>query len=102
MRVAEVVGKVTLNRCHPTFDGATLKLVIPLTIEDLMRDEREAEETLVAWDELGAACGTRIALSEGPEAGQPFRPEIKPVEAYASAILDELNVETSLVRRLID
>ena len=36
--------------------------------------------------------GSLIAVSEGAEATQPFRPELKPVDAYASAILDEVNV----------
>jgi hypothetical protein len=33
-----------------------------------------------------------VALSEGGEAAQPFRPELKPVDAYNAAILDELDV----------
>ena len=102
MRIAEVVGKVTLNRWHPTFHGAKLKLVIPLTVEDLMAEELPAEDTLVAWDELGAGPGAHIAMSEGPEAAQPFRPEIKPVDAYAAAILDDLNIEEPLVKGIIE
>ncbi len=100
MRIAEVVGKVTLNRCHPTFRGANLKLVIPLLADDLVSDQPPSSETLVAWDELGAGCGSHIALSEGPEAAQPFRPAIKPVDAYAAAILDGLEVDESLVKKL--
>lgn len=102
MRIAEVVGKLTLNRCHPSFQGANLKLVIPLSADDLVRDEPAAAETLVAWDELGAGHGAYIALSEGPEAAQPFRPDIKPVDAYAAAILDDLNIDESLVQKLND
>ncbi len=102
MRIAEVVGKVTLNRCHPSFRGANLKLVIPLMSEDLVQDDPPSAETLVAWDQLGAGVGSHIALSEGPEAAQPFRPEIKPVDAYAAAILDELNVDETLVRNMLE
>ncbi len=109
MRIAEVIGKVTLNRCHPSFRGANLKLVTPLMTAQLDQDALDqdgldqdgldqdgarATEILVAWDELGAGLGSYIALSEGPEAAQPFRPEIKPVDAYAAAILDDLNMET--------
>ncbi|MFO7907747.1 MAG: EutN/CcmL family microcompartment protein [Planctomycetota bacterium] len=102
MRIAEVVGSVTLNRCHPSFESANLKLVIPLTLEDIARGEARGDEPLVAWDQLGAGLGARIALSEGPEAANPFRPERKPVEACVAAILDNLNLEESLVRSLVN
>lgn len=102
MRIAEVVGNVTLNRCHPSFEGANLKLVVPLKLEDLARGETTGTETVVAWDELNAGIGARIALAEGPEASNPFRPERKPVGAYAAAILDNLNLEQALVEALSD
>jgi ethanolamine utilization protein EutN len=102
MRIAEVVGKVTLNRCHDTFRGANLKLVIPLTVADLVADGPAGDETLVAWDQLGAGPGELIAMSEGPEAAQPFRPEIKPIDAYVAAILDDLNVETDLAKKIAE
>ena len=102
MRIAQVLGNVTLNRCHPSFRNASLKLVVPLDIQDLAQEPLSpaGAETLVAWDQLGAGTGSLIALSEGPEAAQPFRPEIKPVDAYAAAILDKLNLEETLVRQL--
>jgi hypothetical protein len=31
-------------------------------------------------------------LSEGPEAAQPFLPELKPVDAYNAGILDHLDI----------
>ena len=49
-------------------------------------------EELVVWDELGAGIGSRIALSDGAEAAQPFRPENKPVDAYNAAILDSIEI----------
>ncbi len=101
MRIAEVVGKVTLNRCHPSFEGAKLRLVIPLLLEDLVSDQPPTADTLVAWDELGAGYGSHVALSEGPEASQPFRPEIKPLDASVTAILDGLEVDEDLVKRLL-
>lgn len=102
MRIAEVIGNVTLNQCHPTFQAANLKLVVPLTLENLTRDEPATSEPVVAWDELGAGLGARIALAEGPEASQPFRPEIKPMNAYIAAILDNVNLEEPLVKKLLD
>ena len=42
MRIATVIGTVTLNCCHPSIDGATLKLAIPMTLEDQRGHRREA------------------------------------------------------------
>jgi microcompartment protein CcmK/EutM len=92
MRIAKVVGTVTLNRCHPSFQGARLRLVVPLSLAELKGDEQPQADEMVVWDENGAGLGSLIAISEGAEATQPFRPELKPVDAYASAILDEVNI----------
>ncbi len=97
MKIAEIVGTVTLNRALPEFAGASLKLAVPMSLEELANDKTPMADTLVVWDELGAGIGHRIALSDGAEAAQPFRPELKPVDAYASAILDEINIDQSIV-----
>ena len=99
MRVAKVIGTVTLSKCHPTFDGATLKMVVPLSLDELQGKAEPRLDFVVAWDQLGAGIGDTIALAEGPEASMPFRPEIKPVGAYNAAILDHLEVETDDVMR---
>ena len=92
MRIAKIIGTVTLNRCHPSFKGARLKLAVPCALDELTSDAEPAVDTLVVWDEIGAGIGQRIALAEGPEASQPFRPEVKPVEAYNAAILDHIDI----------
>jgi ethanolamine utilization protein EutN len=92
MRIAEVIGTVTLNRCLPSFDGSRLKLAIPLTLDNL-RGEWADGETITVWDDLGAGIGSRIAMSEGGEAAQPFRPDYKPVDAYNAALLDAIDIE---------
>ena len=99
MRIAEVIGTVTLNRCHPSFSGARLKLVQPLTLQQMVNEKPEGTEILVAWDELGAHLGHRIGLSEGPEAAQPFRAQIKPVDAYNAAIFDQVDISISDLER---
>ena len=91
MRIAKVVGTVTLNRAHPSFAGARLRLVAPLSFGELKGQQPQADE-MVVWDENGAGVGSLIAVSEGAEATQPFRPDLKPVDAYAAAILDEVNL----------
>lgn len=92
MRIARIVGTVTLNRCHPSFVGAALRLAIPLSLAELRGEREPAADEIVVWDELGAGVGSLIAVSEGAEAAQPFRPEIKPVDAYASALLDQIQL----------
>ena len=92
MRIAKVVGTVTLNRCHPTFEGARLRLAVPLSLAELKGEQQPQADEMVVWDEYGAGLGSLIAVSEGAEATQPFRPDLKAVDAYASAILDEVDL----------
>ena len=92
MRIAKVIGTVTLNRCHPSFNGASLRLIVPLSLAELKGEQQPQADEMVAWDENGAGLGSLIAISEGAEASQPFRQELKPVDAYASAILDSIDL----------
>jgi ethanolamine utilization protein EutN len=92
MRIAKVLGTVTLNRCHPSFTGARLRLAVPLSLAELKGDREPQADELVAWDDNSAGVGNLIAISEGAEATQPFRPDLKPVDAYATAILDDINL----------
>ena len=94
MRIAEVIGTVTLNRWHPTLAGARFKLVVPLGLSDLLGQGGQPAEELTVYDELGAGLGSRIAISEWVWAAQPFYPDFKPIDAYNAAILDTLSVET--------
>jgi ethanolamine utilization protein EutN len=96
MRIGEVIGTVTLNRRHPSLAGARFKLVVPLSLADLVGKGGEPAEELTVYDELGAGLGHRIALSEGREAAQPFHPEVKPIDAYCAAILDGIRIEDSV------
>jgi microcompartment protein CcmK/EutM len=92
MRIADVIGTVTLNRWHPSLAGARYKLVVPLSLADLAGSPGEPGEEIAVYDELGAGIGSRIAVSEGREAAMPFYPEVKPIDAYNAAILDTLNI----------
>lgn len=93
MRIAKVVGTVTLSRCHDTFVGASLRLAVPMTLAELRGESPPAADEMVVWDDLGAGVGSMIAVSEGGEAAQPFRPLDKPVDAYAAAIFDDLRID---------
>jgi ethanolamine utilization protein EutN len=93
VRIADVIGTVTLNRWHPSVAGASWKLVVPLCWDNLLNRSQEPVEEIVVFDELGAGAGSRIAMSEGREAAMPFYPDAKPLDAYNAAILDKLEVQ---------
>jgi ethanolamine utilization protein EutN len=93
MRIAEVIGTVTLGRCHPSLTGGSYRLAVPLTLDNLAGRSSELGEELVVYDALGAGVGSRIAVSEGGEAAQPFHPDMKPIDAYNAAILDTISLQ---------
>ena len=92
MRIAEIIGTVTLNRSHSSLAAATFKLAVPLSLDNLLDREKPQAEELVLYDELGSGIGSRVALSESREAAAPFYPEMKPIDAYNAAILDEVTL----------
>jgi ethanolamine utilization protein EutN len=92
MRIAQIIGTVTLSRRHPSFPQLGLRLAVPLTFDNLTGQQPASADPLVVCDELGAGLGSQILLSEGPEAAQPFRPEIRPVDAYNAGILDHIDL----------
>ncbi len=93
MRVGEVIGKVTLAKCHPMVVGGTWLVVVPLTHQGIKGDDRGREEPVVVYDELGAGSEAMIGFSEGAEAGAPFHPDPKPLDAYNACILDTIEVD---------
>ncbi|HOM16073.1 MAG TPA: EutN/CcmL family microcompartment protein [Thermoguttaceae bacterium] len=92
MRIGKVIGTVTLNRRHPTLEGGRFKLAVPLSWGDLVGRPGQPVEDVVVYDELGAGLGSLIAVSEGREAAMPFHPEVKPLDAYNAAVLDQVSV----------
>ena len=77
---------------YSTFQGASLKVVVPQSLANLKGDSKAEADSIVVWDQWGAGVGDHIAMSEGGEAAQPFFPERKPVDAYNSAILDQISI----------
>lgn len=92
MRIMECIGRVTLSKWDASLKGASWKLAVPLTHAGLNGDESGRAEPIVVYDELGAGHGSLMAVSESAEAAAPFHPGVKPIDAYNSAILDQLNV----------
>ena len=93
MKIAEVVGKVTLSSWHPALSGATWKLAVPLSREGEEKQLTKRGEPFVVFDELGTSQGALIAVSDGAEAAAPFYPDTKPIDAYNAAILDQIDVD---------
>lgn len=91
MRIAEVIGTVTLSRVHPSLASARWVIAVPFSLKGLRQDRPDGED-LVIYDKLGAGHGSRIGFSEGGEAAVPFLPEKKPVDAYCACILDSVNI----------
>ena len=93
MRLGIVRGQVTLAPAVASFQGRTLKIVEPVTMENLRaRNGLGGGKALIAVDELGAATGQLVALTEGREAANPFWPAQVPVDAYLALIVDAVDV----------
>jgi ethanolamine utilization protein EutN len=91
MRIAEVIGTVTLCRCHPSVESLRWIVAVPFSLKGLTTNRPDGED-FVAVDELGVGIGQKIAVSEGVEAQMPFYPNKKPIDAYNAATLDTVVV----------
>ncbi|MDR0522362.1 MAG: carbon dioxide concentrating mechanism protein CcmL [Planctomycetaceae bacterium] len=93
MRIGKIIGQVTLSRCHPSVNGFSWRIAVPMTEEDLRQEKPDgsgiySDEHVVVNDPLGVNDGGIIGFSEGAEASMPFYPESKPIDAYNAVILD--------------
>ncbi len=92
MRIAEVIGTVTLSRVNPTLAGFRWVIGVPFSLKALEAGGPPDGEDLVIFDNLGAGAGNRIGFSEGGEAAAPFHPQKRAVDAYCACILDQVVV----------
>jgi microcompartment protein CcmK/EutM len=92
MRIANVIGTVTLSRGHPALAAARWIIGVPYSLQALQKGAPPDGEDVIIFDNLGAGNGNRIGFSEGGEAAAPFLPEKKPVDAYCACILDNLSL----------
>jgi carbon dioxide concentrating mechanism protein CcmL len=94
MRLGTVIGRVTLSRTVPAFEGGRWLMVSPFTREHFQRGTQtppglSKDFSLVVYDSLGGGVGQTIGFVEGREAAQPFeRPT--PVDAINAALVDEI------------
>ena len=94
MRIGKVIGNLTLSRSHPSLAGASYRMVVPLSLDNLVDGTLPIAEPLVVYDELGTGNNDVIAFTEGGEATQPFYPATKPIDAYNAALLDAIQLDT--------
>jgi ethanolamine utilization protein EutN len=93
MRIAEVIGTVTLSRAHPALARARWVIGVPFSLKALREGAPPDGEDLVIFDNLGAGNGSRVGVSEGAEAAVPFLPERKPVDAFSACLIDQLVIK---------
>jgi ethanolamine utilization protein EutN len=92
VRIAEVIGTVTLSRPHPALASFRFVLGVPQDRGALVEGKKSELEEIVIYDDLGAGVGSRIAISESGEAAAPFYPEKKPIDAYCACLIDSLQL----------
>ena len=92
MRIAEVIGRVTLSRQHVSLKGGRFVITLPMPREALIEESTRRGEEVIAYDDLGAGPGTLIGLSEGREAANPFGTTKVPIDAFCACLLDRIEV----------
>ncbi len=93
MRIAEVIGRVTLSQFVPSLRGGRFLLACPMPLQALTEGSPARGEELVVYDNLGAGHGALIGVSEGREAANPFGKSAPPLDAYCACLLDQLSFE---------
>jgi carbon dioxide concentrating mechanism protein CcmL len=100
MRVAQVIGRVTLSIQDPSFKGGRWLMVNPLDAEQFngaceTPPSLTSQFSLVTYDNLGAGDGDIVGIVEGAEATAPFDFPI-PIDAITVAIFDSLSYQPPL------
>jgi ethanolamine utilization protein EutN len=91
MRIAEVIGRVTLSRSNSQIRGGRLLLALPMPLQALVESSPDRGEVIVVYDVLGGGAGSLIGVSEGREAANPFGKTKTPVDAYCACLIDQLS-----------
>ncbi len=71
MRIAEVIGTVTLSRCHPTLVGARWLIGVPFSLKALQSGAPDGED-LVIYDELARAAALALGSAKGRKRRRRF------------------------------
>ena len=90
MRIGEVIGRLTLNKCDPKMIGGRFLIVQPHDPASLRENRLGKGEVVVVYDQTGGRLGDRVAFSEGREAAMPFYPDRVALDAYLVCLLDSV------------
>lgn len=93
MRLAKVIGKVTLNLKTPEILPGNYLLVRTCNRGTLAGRNAGNDETLVLFDDLSAREGDLVGLVEGAEATCPWRPRKVPYDACNACIIERVNFQ---------
>jgi ethanolamine utilization protein EutN len=89
LQLARVVGTVVATQKHQKFEGATLLLVQPLTLDDQPRGP-----ALLAVDAVGAGVREKVLIVvEGRAAAEALGRKGAPVDAAIVGIVDAVETE---------
>ena len=89
MQIARVIGTVVASQKHRAFEGATLLLVQPMSLDDSPRGT-----PLLAVDSVGAGVHeTVLIVLEGRAAGEALGRKGAPVDAAVIGIIDRVDVQ---------
>lgn len=97
MKVAQVIGRVTLSLQDPAFKGGRWVICSPVDVEHFNSacttpPPVSKQFSLVAYDALGAGEGDIVGVVEGAEATAPFDHDI-PIDAITVAVFDTLHYQ---------
>lgn len=93
MRIGEVIGRLTLSVADPGLRGGRFLVIRPHDPASLREDRMGVGEIVIAYDEIGAGAGDRVAFSEGREAAMPFHPKPVAIDAYVACLVDSVIIE---------
>lgn len=97
MRIATIVGRVTLSVQHPSLVGKRMLVALPWSTKTYTTG-KDHDYSIIAADELGANVGQNVTVCESTEATRPFK-NPTPCDAYCGALLDEISYESEAPTR---
>lgn len=87
MFLGKVIGSVWATQKEEGMDNLKLLIVQPLDVR-----EREAGQTVIAADRIGAGVGEKVIVSRGSPARILFTGKSVPVDAMIVGIVDSFEV----------